>query len=343
MIKPLSLIAVILCGLGIALYFYEQGAEQGTEKLSGQILLKQLDTKNLNKIQVRSSEGLLELHQSQQGWQETGLDYPLSGEKIQEFLLELTDLRLGDLVTDNPERHSLFRLLSPPESKEQWEDEKHAVAVSLLRGDDSSLLEILLGKSREQGSGQYLRYADSDEVYLLPDTLDIDTDPNDWLNKELTSLDEKMIQKLDFQNSSDSDFTLSYDNQSNSWSMSDSPEAELKEDEINDILKRLQELSFTKILTGELSDNSTGRTQLTNLEATLADGKIYALQIGENENPEGNHVMSLRMSIQIEADSPDSRKEMERFNQKVGGRLFEIRSWEAKDLLKKKADLLKED
>ena len=74
---------------------------------------------------------------------------------------------------------------------------------------------------------------------------------------------------------------------------------------------------------------------MTNLEATLADGKIYALQIGENENPEGNHVMSLRMSIQIEADSPDSRKEMERFNQKVGGRLFEIRSWEAKDLLKK--------
>ena len=343
MIKPLSLIAVILCGLGIALYFYEHGAEQGQENLSGQILLKQLDTKNLNKIQVRSSEGLLELHQSQQGWQETGLDYPLSGEKIQEFLLELTDLRLGDLVTDNPERHALFQLLSPPESKEQWEDEKHAVAVNLLRGDDSSLLEILLGKSREQGSGQYLRYADSDEVYLLPDTLDIDTDPNDWLNKELTSLDEKMIQKLDFQNSSDSDFTLSYDNQSNSWSMSDSPETELKEDEINDILKRLQELSFTKILTGELSDNSTGRTQLTNLEATLSDGKIYALQIGENENPEGNHVMSLRMSIQIEADSPDSRKEMERFNQKVGGRLFEIRSWEAKDLLKKKADLLKED
>ena len=169
--------------------------------------------------------------------------------------------------------------------------------MSLLRGDDSSLLEILLGKSREQGSGQYLRYADSDEVYLLPDTLDIDTDPNDWLNKELTSLDEKMIQKLDFQNSSDSDFTLSYDNQSNSWSMSDSPEAELKEDEINDVLKRLQELSFTKILTGELSDNSTGRTQLTNLEATLADGKIYALQIGENENPEGNHVMSLRLSL----------------------------------------------
>ena len=54
MIKPLSLIAVILCGLGIALYFYKQGAEQGTENLSGQILLKQLDTKNLNKIQVRS-------------------------------------------------------------------------------------------------------------------------------------------------------------------------------------------------------------------------------------------------------------------------------------------------
>ena len=51
MIKPLSLISVILCGLGIALYFYEQGAEQGQENLSGQILLKQLDTKNLKVAQ----------------------------------------------------------------------------------------------------------------------------------------------------------------------------------------------------------------------------------------------------------------------------------------------------
>ena len=62
MIKPLSLIAVILCGLGIALYFYEQSAEQGQESLSGQILLKQLDTKNLNKIQVRSSEAVSYTH-----------------------------------------------------------------------------------------------------------------------------------------------------------------------------------------------------------------------------------------------------------------------------------------
>ncbi len=86
-----------------------------------------------------------------------------------------------------------------------------------------------------------------------------------------------------------------------------------------------------QILVGKRLDNPSGYWQ-------MPQGGI-----DENENPEGNHVMSLRMSIQIEADSPDSRKEMERFNQKVGGRLFEIRSWEAKDLLKKKADLLKED
>ncbi|HJM06772.1 MAG TPA: hypothetical protein QF887_10330, partial [SAR324 cluster bacterium] len=89
MIKPLSLIALILCIIGIALFFYEQNADKGLENLSGQALLKELDTKSLNKIRVQSSEGLLELHQSLEGWKEIGLDYPLSAEKIQEFLLEL--------------------------------------------------------------------------------------------------------------------------------------------------------------------------------------------------------------------------------------------------------------
>jgi hypothetical protein len=343
MIKPLSLIALILCIIGIALFFYEQDADKGLENLSGQALLKELDTKSLNKIRVQSSEGLLELHQSLEGWKEIGLDYPLSAEKIQEFLLELTDLRLGDLITKNPERHALFQLLAPPDDKQEWDEDKHAITVSLMRGDDSKLLEIHLGKDREQGSGQYLRYAGADEVYLLPESLEIDTDPNEWLSKSLLKINDEMIHKISFQNSSDPKFTLNYDNESKRWSVLEDPEAELKDDAISDITKRLKDLSFTKILSGELSDNSTGRTQLTGLDVALADGNIYSLQVGENENADGNHVLNLRMSIQIESDSPDLRKEMERFNQKTGGRLFEIRSWEAKDLLKKQADLLKED
>ena len=343
MIKPLSIIALILCVIGFALYFYEQDTEQAQEDMSGQALLKELDSKNLNKIQIQSSEGLLELHQSQQGWKEIGLDYPLSSEKIQEFLLELTDLRLGDLVTIDPKRHALFRLLDPPSEKQEWDEGKHATTVSLMRGDDSKLLEIYLGKNREQGSGQYLRYGGNDEVYLLPESLEIDTDPNEWLNKSLLKLNDQMIQKITIQKSSDPTFTLNYDNESKRWILVEDPETALKDDIINDMKKRLEDLSFSKIISGSVSDNSSGRTELTVMDVALIDGYIYSLQVGEKENSDGNHVMSLRMSIQIESDSPDLRKEMERFNQRNGDLLFEIRSWEAKDLLKKQVDFLKED
>ena len=78
------------------------------------------------------------------------------------------------------------------------------------------------------------------------------------------------------------------------------------------------------------------------VKVLLSDGKIYSLKLGEDENQDGYHVLSLRMSIQVEADSPESRREMETFNKRVGDRIFQIRSWEAKDLLKKRAEFIKE-
>ena len=44
-------------------------------------------------------------------------------------------------------------------------------------------------------------------------------------------------------------------------------------------------------------------------------------------------VISLKASGNSDTNDPKLRKEMEEFNQRVNSRLFEISSWEAKELL----------
>ena len=339
MLKPLTVIAAVLCVTGLGLYVYDWNSAEGPKTRRGQLLIVDLDTKSLKALRIRSEKGILELHQSKGGeWREKGLDYPLAEGKIQDLLLELTKLKLGDLVTGNPERHERFQLLDPPESQEDWDENRHALVLSMLKGDGSTLFDLRLGKDREQGSGQYVRYAGDDDVYLLPETLFIDTDPNDWLEKNLLTINKEDFRKVTIHHFDEEPFSLLYDNSTSSWSMTGG--GELKESEVESMVDRLTKLNFTKLVEGDPPDNKTGRSRLSRVELLLYDGKIYNLGLGENENAEGNHVLNLRMSIQVDSDSEEFLSEMKAFNHKVSSRLYEIRSWEAKDLLKKRTDFL---
>ena len=106
-------------------------------------------------------------------------------------------------------------------------------------------------------------------------------------------------------------------------------------------LSRLEDLTFSKLyknneVTQELTEQNYKEGSLS---VTLFDGSVYSLIFKKNVTVDENYLLSLRMGISLEAsgnpDTNDSKmlKEMEEFNQRVNSRLFEISSWEAKELL----------
>ena len=72
---------------------------------------------------------------------------------------------------------------------------------------------------------------------------------------------------------------------------------------------------------------------------SLFDGRIYTLNLQKNLSPSENYILSMRMGILQDeignANTEDSnlRHEMDLFNKKVNGRIFEINSWEGNELL----------
>lgn len=119
MLRTISLFAVLLFIIGGGLYFFQDQTNKTKSKdsnFSRHKLFEQLDTKALNQIKIQQEGSAVSLLQLQGGgWEVKSLNYEADIRPIQDLLLNLSQIRLGDLVTNNPDHHERFRLLAPPE------------------------------------------------------------------------------------------------------------------------------------------------------------------------------------------------------------------------------------
>ena len=345
MLKHLLLVTLALFIIGTGLFFIKDQTNYKNSLISyigEHKLLEKLNTKALNQINIQVEGTLVSLLQLQGGgWQEKSLDYEADTQQIQDLLLNLTQIRLGDLVTNNSDHHERFRLMSPPDKLEEWSMERHADSVSLLHGDGTLILSLLLGKERNNGEGQYVRHSGSDKVYLIQERLSVDSAVDDWLIKDLLAIESAQIAGLKLQNVKERSFAVNRDSVETEWQPAVenlyTPDAE----QIKKILDRLALLSFTKLYKKDfvLEQSKDSVIVEETLLVSLFDGRIYTLNLKNNVASSGNYILSMRMGIlqnEIEnanTKNSDLRKEMDLFNKKVNGRIFEINSWEGNELL----------
>ena len=345
MLKPLLIITTILFFIGAGLYYFHESSKfNKSPKLaeSNQKLLRELSTKSLDRIGILGNGSRVELVQLQGGgWKELSLNYEADILSIQDLLVNISKISLGDLVTDNPDYHERFQLLDPPENIDLWEKERHGFALNLLRGDGTSIVYLLFGKERVNGPGQYIRQAGSDKIYLISEPLLIYSETDDWVRKDLLALEPKHIQRLDLQKVDNSTYSIFRVDDKSDWVNESENSKLIEKDKINRALSRLEDLTFSKLyknneVTQELTEQNYKEGSLS---VTLFDGSVYSLIFKKNVLVDGNYLLSLRMGISLETsgnpNTNDSklRKKMEEFNQRVNSRLFGISSWEAKELL----------
>ena len=345
MFKPLLLITLVLFIIGTGLFFFNENNNYKNlshSSADGKKLLEKLDTKALNQINIQVEGTIISLLQMQGGgWQEKSLSYEADIQPIQDLLLNLSQMRLENLVTSNPDHHKRFSLLSPPEKMEEWSKEIHAGSVMLFQGDGALILSLLLGKERTNGDGQYIRHAGSDKVYLIPERLQIDAEVDDWLNKILFSLKSDQIAGIKLQSKKDSSFEVVRENAGGKWVHKGEKHNFPDSEKINKILDRLALLTFTKLYKkGQEPENINGSMkEEESLLVSLFDGRIYTLNLHNNDGSNGNYILKVRMGIlqdkstNTKTEDKILRQKMDLFNQKANGRLFEINSWEGNELL----------
>ena len=344
MFKPLLFTTFILFIIGGGLIYYQDDTYFTKPQISkgNRLFPEQLDTKALNQIIIESKGSSVNLMQLKGGgWKEQSLNYEADPILIQDLLLNLSQISLGDMVTNNSDHHERFQLLTTPENKEDWNEDRHGYTVSLLRGDGTSILSILLGKNRASGPGQYVRHKGSNKVFLIPEGLSIDSEANDWLKKELLELESNQVQGLVLNNEEGGSFSINRDSAETDWESSSEKSDVLDSDKITTLLNRLGKLSFSKLYINDSVSQQEEGTDLieTTLSVSLFDRRVYTLNLRNNIASNENYILSIRMGISLlssgtsEVEDSKLRDKMEIYNKQVNGRFYEISSWEGKELL----------
>lgn len=189
--RTLVLLAIVAVLAAIVASLLDQrGAPSSTA--DGQVLLYPSMAAGLNdvaRIQLGDESGDgLELEKTDAGWiveQKNG--YAADSGRIRQLLLRLSEAEIVEAKTANPQLYGRLGVADPGE-----ED-----GGTLLTIGPPADLRLIVGRLETRaGSGTYVRRDGEQQSYLVGGDLTIESDPLEWLDKDLFDVDSLAITRM---------------------------------------------------------------------------------------------------------------------------------------------------
>ena len=163
-------------------------------------------TKNVNEIttiSIKSFENNINLVKQNNSYISES-SYPLKKGLWENLITSLSLLRIEELKTNDPSRHSQLNLLLPEQNKSKDEDEGYGTKITLKKEDGTIYSSILFGMvDRSVGGisgGQFARFPNEDQTYLLKGAIRMPTTKSDWFESLLLSIKKDDVQKINLSN-----------------------------------------------------------------------------------------------------------------------------------------------
>ena len=192
----LTLLAV--AAILIAASFLRFGNEKQTgDRAMGDKLFADLPVNAVVKMTIADPKNQTTLTKGKTVWQvEERSGYPADFNELGNLVLKISRLKIGRSFSGSEE--SLHRLsLTPPSANDPDGKSKQ---ITLADASGKVLADVILGKIREAeggGGGQYLKLANSDDVFLVDNSFRfLKTEPTQWLKKEIVDIDAEKIRSV---------------------------------------------------------------------------------------------------------------------------------------------------
>ena len=192
----LVVLAIISINLNTSNYGFEN---------KGKLFLDNF-TKNVNDIttiSINSFENNINLVKQNNSYISES-SYPLKKGLWENLITSLSLLRIEELKTNDPSRHSQLNLLLPEQNKSKDEDEGYGTKITLKKKDGTIYSSILFGMvDRSVGGisgGQFARFPNEDQTYLLKGAIRMPTTKSDWFESLLLSIKKDDVQKINLSN-----------------------------------------------------------------------------------------------------------------------------------------------
>jgi hypothetical protein len=199
--KPAVALVLLVVGAGAVAggwYFgaRDTGAEQetiGEGQLAFPALALDLDKAKSISLLHQGRTLLLERKGDVWGVADRG-DYPVIPTRVHALLSALTELRLLERRTTNPEEFAKLGLEDPSATA-------GSTLVQVLDAQDHPIAALLVGHQRVRAGGEgtedvYVRRPVEEQAWLAEGRLEVDTDPQSWFDRDITNIDHGQVKAV---------------------------------------------------------------------------------------------------------------------------------------------------
>ncbi len=360
----LCVIAIGLCAGAYYLYQNQSAPQKppkGTESAQGgaalgERLLASLDTdlEKIARVEIKKKQESIVLAKGEgDDWKvETANGYPADPKKINELVLGLSEMKVNDRLTANPERYSKFGLKDEAE---------YEASVRLTDSGQKDLVALYLGKDRKSGAepdmetgmppkggGRYVKLASDPNVYLVEDEIfKMNPALSAWVDTSISSVPADKIVKVAIARPTTATVELAYQNGKLEL-QNIPPDLQTKKTEVDSVASALNGLRMTDVLSVD-SPKTKDLVFDTTFTATSKDGTIYTVAVSHKEGQKDYIKLSAAYGEPFLTDSDKATTETQaaaltaattakeaipEFNKKHGPWVYEISGWIAEKFMK---------
>ena len=272
-IKQILILLGVLIVLGAVILIVDNpwGKDERTKKVeSAKKLFPSFDPDVVTKIEITVDSTTTILAKSGSQWLVESMDnYPADQQGIKDILEKVSEFKVLDLISKNPDKQSNFEVDSSGVETEFWDSGNKVLA------------HVFIGKTTSSFLDSYIRKADSDEVYTakgyLKSTFDKGT--RTWKSRKIFEFNKGDVTALTMKSEVE-EIELQLDSEGK-WQMLKPIVSLAKKSEIDQILNSLSTFETDDFIDGDDFESTSTIT------ATLNDGSQRILMTADEDG--GKH------------------------------------------------------
>jgi hypothetical protein len=315
----LIIFGVVLGGLGYWLYSKKQsGYERGTAIENGQKILSGVPDNAIRDVaQLTLKQGAHEVNLAVQGERWTVKErggYPANFNNIQDLVKKLWDLKVTRAVETGPSRLPKLKLTKADGTFVELKDDKGKSIAAVTLGAQTSKEsgeESPLGGGGSFPNGRYvMRGDDVKTVAVVNDPLNVETKPEDWLNKDWFKVERLKSISVVTTNATNN-WKLTRETDGAEWKLADAqPGESVDTAKTSGLNWLLSSASFNDVLV-DPKPETTGLDKPTVATLETLDGFTYVIKVGKpvGDAEAGNHAMQLSVNATLPKERTPGKDE----------------------------------
>ncbi len=307
--KKLGILAAVAVVLGGIAYMTSREPADTTPEALGKTVLGELDVNAVEKITLTTPTATTTVARAGDKWVLANrYDYPVDFGKVRDILIDLSELKVGQVIEVSDTRRKSLKL-APPKAG----DEDTGMLLELYGEGAGKIASLLIGETRKRKTedapgdgypdGRYVSTDGGETAYLVKETLtQLSETPTDWLDTEICNVSSSDIE--DIRIAGPARPKLTFTKKDGSLKLAGvRDEEELETSKMYSIESALSYLRLEDIADPALGDDVTGMNDPVVFTANTKKGEIYSARVG-NKVADGDK-RYLRLAVALKPAEPE--------------------------------------